>query len=152
MIQLRLRILPIWNAKHRQNPVPVRRQESLCTGTQLASLKQAFAVLQRSHPRAKRKPDPRIMHSCPETHRWEMEGLQIMVTIMGNNLLVEPEEVCYNGGSWKREITFVSATNMNKLWTCQKSPSKKPFSEYSGKYLQKRVRKAFIYAGSQRQV
>ena len=70
MIQLRLRILPIWNAKHRQNPVPVRRQESLCTGTQLASLKQVSAVLQRSHPRAKRKPDPRIMHSCPEAHRW----------------------------------------------------------------------------------
>ena len=23
----------------------------------------------------------------------------IMVTIMGNNLLVEPEEVCYDGGS-----------------------------------------------------
>ena len=92
------------------------------------------------------------MHSCPEAHRWGMVGSQIMVTIMGNNLLVEPEEVCYNGGSWKREITFASATNMNKLWTCQKSPSKKSFSEYSGKYLQKRVRKAFIYAGSQRQV
>ena len=27
-------------------------------GTQLASLKQVSAVLQRSHPRAKRKPDP----------------------------------------------------------------------------------------------
>ena len=39
------------------------------------------------------------MHSCPEAHRWEMAGSQIMVTIMENNLLVEPEEVCYNGGS-----------------------------------------------------
>ena len=68
-------------------------------GTQLASLRQVFLVLQRSHPRAKRKPDPRIMHSCPEAHRWGMVGSQIMVTIMGNNLLVEPEEVCYNGGS-----------------------------------------------------
>ena len=29
-------------------------------GTQLASLRQVFLVLQRSHPRAKRKPDPRI--------------------------------------------------------------------------------------------
>ena len=130
--------------------VPLTSRETAKGGeqrTQLASLKQVSAVLQRSHPRAKRKPDPRIMHSCPEAHRWGMVGSQIMVTIMGNNLLVEPEEVCYNGGSWKREITFVSATNMNKLWTCQKSPSKKPFSEYSGKYLQKRVRKAFIYAG-----
>ena len=102
MIQLRLRILLIWNAKHRQNPVPVRRQERLCTGTQLASLKQVSAVLQRSHPRAKRKSAPRIMHSCPEAHRWEMEGsqiMQIMVTIMENNLLVEREEVCYNGVS-----------------------------------------------------
>ena len=68
-------------------------------GTQLASLRQVFLVLQRSHPRAKRKPDPRIMHSCPEAHRWGLVGSQIMVTIMGNNLLVEPEEVCYNGGS-----------------------------------------------------
>ena len=66
---------------------------------QLASLRQVSPLLQRSHPRAKRKPDPRIMHSCPEAHRWEMVGSQIMVTIMGNNLLVEPEEVCYNGGS-----------------------------------------------------
>lgn len=38
-------------------------------GTQLASLRQVFLVLQRSHPRAKRKPDPRIMHSCPDAHR-----------------------------------------------------------------------------------
>ena len=67
--------------------------------TQLASLKQVSSFFQRIHPRAKRKPDPRIMHSCPEVHRWEMVGSQIMVTIMGNNLLVEPEEVCYNGGS-----------------------------------------------------
>ena len=29
-------------------------------GTQLASLRQVFLVLQRSHPRAKRKPAPRI--------------------------------------------------------------------------------------------
>ena len=28
-----------------------------------------------------------------------MVGSQIMVAIMKNNLLVEPEEVCYNGGS-----------------------------------------------------
>ena len=41
---------------------------------------------------------------------------------------------------------------MNKLWTCQILPSKTPFSEYSGKYLQKRVRKPFIHAGSRRQV
>ena len=67
--------------------------------TQLASLKQVSSFFQRIHPRAKRKPDPRIMHSCPEAHRWGMVGSQIMVTIMGNNLLVEPEEVCYNGGS-----------------------------------------------------
>ena len=66
---------------------------------QLAALKQVSSFFQRSHPRAKRKPDPRIMHSCPEAHRWGMVGSQIMVTIMGNNLLVEPEEVCYNGGS-----------------------------------------------------
>ena len=66
---------------------------------QLAALRQVLPVLQRSHPRAKRKPDPRIMHSCPEAHRWGMVGSQIMVTIMGNNLLVEPEKVCYNGGS-----------------------------------------------------
>jgi len=39
------------------------------------------------------------MHSCPEAHRWGMVGSQIMVAIMENNLLVEPEEVCYNGGS-----------------------------------------------------
>ena len=68
-------------------------------GVQLASLRQVFLVLQRSHPRAKRKPDPRIMHSCPEAHHWGMVGSQIMVAIMENNLLVEPEEVCYNGGS-----------------------------------------------------
>ena len=67
--------------------------------TQLAALRQVSHLIQRSHPRAKKKPDPRIMHSCPEAHRWEMAGSQIMVTIMGNNLLVEPEEVCYNGGS-----------------------------------------------------
>ena len=66
---------------------------------QLAALKQVSSFFQRSHPRAKRKPDPRIMHSCPEAHRWGMVGSQIMVTIMGNNLLVEPEEVCYNVGS-----------------------------------------------------
>ena len=29
-------------------------------GTQLAALRQVSPVLQRSHPRAKRKPDPRI--------------------------------------------------------------------------------------------
>ena len=69
------------------------------TMIQLAALKQVSSFFQRSHPRAKRKPDPRIMHSCPEAHRWGMVGSQIMVTIMGNNLLVEPEEVCYNGGS-----------------------------------------------------
>ena len=68
-------------------------------GTQLASLRQVFLVLQGSHPRAKRKPAPRIMHSCPEAHHWGMVGSQIMVAIMENNLLVEPEEVCYNGGS-----------------------------------------------------
>ena len=28
-----------------------------------------------------------------------MVGSQIMVTLMGNNLLVEPEKVCSNGGS-----------------------------------------------------
>ena len=67
--------------------------------TQLAALRQVLPVLQRSHPRAKRKPAPRIMHSCPEAHRWGMVGSQIMVAIMENNLLVEPEEVCYNGGS-----------------------------------------------------
>ena len=67
--------------------------------TQLAALRQVSHLIQRSHPRAKKKPDPRIMHSCPEAHHWGMVGSQIMVTIMGNNLLVEPEEVCYNGGS-----------------------------------------------------
>ena len=67
--------------------------------TQLAALRQVLPVLQRSHPRAKRKPAPRIMHSCPEAHHWGMVGSQIMVAIMENNLLVEPEEVCYNGGS-----------------------------------------------------
>ena len=36
---------------------------------QLAALRQVLPVLQRSHPRAKRKPDPRIMHSCPDAHR-----------------------------------------------------------------------------------
>ena len=30
---------------------------------QLAALRQVLPVLQRSHPRAKRKPDPRIMHT-----------------------------------------------------------------------------------------
>ena len=69
------------------------------SGTQLAALRQVSPILQRSHPRAKRKPAPRIMHSCPEAHRWGMVGSQIMVAIMENNLLVEPEEVCYNGGS-----------------------------------------------------
>ena len=38
--------------------------------TQLAALRQVLPVLQRSHPRAKRKPDPRIMHTSPEAHRW----------------------------------------------------------------------------------
>ena len=42
--------------------------------TQLAALRQVLPVLQRSHPRAKRKPAPRIMHSCPEAHRWEILG------------------------------------------------------------------------------
>ena len=37
---------------------------------QLAALRQVLPVLQRSHPRAKRKPDPRIMHTSPEAHRW----------------------------------------------------------------------------------
>ena len=46
-----------------------------------------------------RKPDPRIMHSCPEAHRSGMAGSQIVVAIMENNLLVELEEVCYNEGS-----------------------------------------------------
>lgn len=68
-------------------------------GTQLAALRQVSHLIQRSHPRAKKKPDPRIMHSCPEAHHWGMVGSQIMVAIMENNLLVEPEEVCYNGGS-----------------------------------------------------
>ena len=82
--------------------VPLSSRETAKDGktmTQLAALKQVSSFFQRSHPRAKRKPDPRIMHSCPEAHRWGMVGSQIMVTIMGNNLLVEPEEVCYNGGS-----------------------------------------------------
>ena len=38
--------------------------------TQLAVLRQVLPVLQCSHPRAKRKPDPRIMHTSPEAHRW----------------------------------------------------------------------------------
>ena len=38
--------------------------------TQLAALRQVLPVLQRSHPRAKRKPAPRIMHTSPEAHRW----------------------------------------------------------------------------------
>ena len=50
--------------------------------TQLALLKQVSSFFQRIHPRAKRKPDPRIMHSCPEAHRWERAGSQIMVVIM----------------------------------------------------------------------
>ena len=37
--------------------------------TQLATLRQVLPVLQRSHLRAKRKPDPRIMHTSPEAHR-----------------------------------------------------------------------------------
>ena len=37
---------------------------------QLAALRQVLPVLQRSHPRTKRKPDPRIMHTSPEAHRW----------------------------------------------------------------------------------
>ena len=52
--------------------VPLTSRETAKGGeqrTQLASLKQVSAVLQRSHPRAKRKPDPRIMHSCPDAHR-----------------------------------------------------------------------------------
>ena len=52
--------------------VPLSLRETAKGGeqrTQLASLKQVSAVLQRSHPRAKRKPDPRIMHSCPDAHR-----------------------------------------------------------------------------------
>ena len=44
------------------------------TETQLAALRQVSPILQRSHPRAKRKPAPRIMHSCPEAHRWEILG------------------------------------------------------------------------------
>ena len=40
-----------------------------------------------------------IVQMCIRDSRWGMVGSQIMVTIMGNNLLVEPEEVCYNGGS-----------------------------------------------------
>ena len=44
------------------------------SGTQLAALRQVSPILQRSHPRAKRKPAPRIMHSCPEAHRWEILG------------------------------------------------------------------------------
>ena len=43
--------------------VPLTSRETAKGGeqrTQLASLKQVSAVLQRSHPRAKRKPDPRI--------------------------------------------------------------------------------------------
>ena len=100
MIQLRLRILPIWNAKHRQILSSAAGKKACVLG-QLAALRQVSHLIQRSHPRAKKKPDPRIMHSCPEAHRWEMAGLQIMVTIMGNNLLVEPEEVCYNGGQLK---------------------------------------------------
>ena len=53
--------------------VPLTSRETAKGGeqrTQLASLKQVSAVLQRSHPRAKRKPDPRIMHTSPEAHRW----------------------------------------------------------------------------------
>ena len=38
--------------------------------TQLPALRQVLPVLQRSHLRAKRKPDPRIMHTSPEAHRW----------------------------------------------------------------------------------
>ena len=52
--------------------VPLSLRETAKGGeqrTQRASLKQVSAVLQRSHPRAKRKPDPRIMHSCPDAHR-----------------------------------------------------------------------------------
>ena len=44
--------------------------------TQLAALRQVLPVLQRSHPRAKRKPDPRIMHTSPETHRWVTREIQ----------------------------------------------------------------------------
>ena len=63
---LRIRVQWIFGA------VPLGLQENAKggePGTQLASLKQVSAVLQRSHPRAKRKPDPRIMHSCPDAHR-----------------------------------------------------------------------------------
>ena len=38
-------------------------------GTQLASLRQVFLVLQRSHPRAKRNQIPGSRCACPDTHR-----------------------------------------------------------------------------------
>ena len=45
--------------------------------TQLAALRQVSPILQRSHPRAKRKPAPRIMHSCPEAHRWDVAEIAL---------------------------------------------------------------------------
>ena len=57
--------------------VPLTPQKNAKDGelrTQLAALRQVSPILQRSHPRAKRKPAPRIMHSCPEAHRWEILG------------------------------------------------------------------------------
>ena len=56
--------------------VPLTSRETAKGGeqrTQLASLKQVSAVLQRSHPRAKRKPDPRIKARHPgASPLWEL--------------------------------------------------------------------------------
>ena len=57
-------------------------------GRQLASLRQVFLVLQRSHPRAKRKPAPRIMHSCPEAHRWDTSDAKRDARCVGGSSLL----------------------------------------------------------------
>ncbi len=58
------------------------------SGTQLAALRQVSPILQRSHPRAKRKPAPRIMHSCPEAHRWDTSDAKRDARCVGGSSLL----------------------------------------------------------------
>ena len=71
--------------------VPLSSRETAKDGekvTQLAALRQVLPFLQRSHPRAKRKPALRIMHSCPEAHRWEILGAKRDERCAGGKLLL----------------------------------------------------------------
>ncbi|RHS67780.1 hypothetical protein DW954_04175 [Clostridium sp. AM45-5] len=65
--------------------------------TQLAALRQVSSCFQRSHPRAKRKPDPRIKALQPGAHRWDVAE----IALARGASLRDAADVCSSRGCGK---------------------------------------------------